>query len=63
MVLRASTFQHLLDLGPTENVYTNSPVSGLGRSQPGKILQEWARKVLEEQSPTAKFGSGAGDMV
>ena len=53
MVLRASLFEHLFEHGPTENVYTNTPVSGLGQSQQGKILQEWARKVLEEQSPNA----------
>ena len=54
VVLRASTFQHLFELGPTEEVYTNTPVSGLGQTQQGKMLQEWARKVLQEKNPKAE---------
>ena len=54
VVLRASTFQHLFELGPTEKVYTNTPLSGLGQTQQGKMLQEWARKVLQEKNPKAE---------
>ena len=54
VVLRASTFQHLFEVGPTEKIYTNTPVSGLGQTQQGKMLQEWARKVLQEKNPKAE---------
>ena len=51
LVLKASEFQHLFEEGPTEKVYANTPVSGLSQAQQGKILQEWARKVLQEKNP------------
>ena len=51
LVLKASEFQHLFEEGPTEKVYANTPVSGLSQAQQGKLLQEWARKVLQEKNP------------
>ena len=55
LLLKASQFQHLFEEGPTEKVYANTPVSGLSHVQQGKGLEEWARKVLLEQSPKAKI--------
>ena len=51
LVLKASEFQHLFEDGPTEKVYANTPVSGLSQAQQGKLLQEWARKVLQDKNP------------
>ena len=55
LVLKASQFQHLFEEGPTEKVYADTPVSGLGQAQQGKILQEWARKVLQEKNPETEI--------
>ena len=51
LVLKASQFQHLFEEGPTEKVYTNTPVAALGQTQQGKLLQEWAKTVLQEKYP------------
>ena len=55
LVLRASEFRHLFEEGPTERIYASTPMSGLGQAQQGKILQEWARKVLHQQNPLAQI--------
>ena len=46
-VLQAADFQHLFEEGPTEKVYTSTPLAGLGQAQQGKFCEEWARKVLQ----------------
>ena len=53
LVLRASEFQHLFDLGPTEKAYAGTPVSGLTQHEQGRLCQEWAKTVLQEKSPEA----------
>ena len=55
LLLKASEFQHLFEEGPTEKIYQGTPMSGLGQAQQGKILQEWARKVLEEKYPKTEI--------
>ena len=54
MVLKASEFQHLFEEGPTEKIYAGTPVSHLGQAQQGKVIEEWARKVLQEKNPKAE---------
>ena len=51
LVLKASEFQRLFEEGPTEKVYANTPVSGLGQAQQGKMAEAWVRKVLQEKNP------------
>ena len=55
LVLKATEFQHLFKEGPTEQVYAHTPVAGLGQTQQGKILQEWAKGVLQKQNPQAEI--------
>ena len=55
LLLKASEFRHLFELGPTEKIYAGTAVSGLGQAQQGKILQEWARKVLQEKNPKTEI--------
>ena len=55
LLLKASEFQHLFEEGPTEKIYQGTPMTGLGEAQQGKILQEWARKVLEEKYPETEI--------
>ena len=55
LVLKASEFQHLFEEGPTEKVYANTPLAGLGHNQQGRMCQEWAKKVLQEQNPEAEI--------
>ena len=51
LVLKASEFQHLFEDGPTEKVYTNTPLAGLGQAQQGMMVEAWVRKVLQEKNP------------
>ena len=55
LVLKATEFQHFFEEGPTEKVYANTPLAGLGQYQQGKILQEWAKGVLQKQNPHAEI--------
>ena len=55
LVLKATEFQHFFEEGPTEKVYANTPLAGLGQTQQGKILQEWAKGVLQKQNPQAEI--------
>ena len=55
LVLRASLFQHLFEIGPTEKAYAGTPVEDLSQAGQGKLLQEWARKVLEEKNPETEI--------
>ena len=55
LLLKASEFQHLFEEGPTEKIYQGTRISGLGQAQQGKILQEWARKVLEDKYPETEI--------
>ena len=55
LVLKASEFKHLFEEGPTEAIYNNTPVRALGQSQQGELLQEWARRVLQEKNPQFAF--------
>ena len=51
LVLKASEFQHLFQEGPREKIYAGTPISGLGETQQGKMVEEWARAVLQERNP------------
>ena len=51
LVLPASVFEHLFEEGPAELAYAGTPVSGLTQHEQGRICQEWARKLLQEQNP------------
>ena len=55
LILKASEFQHLFEEGPTEKVYANTPVSGLSQAQQGKMVEVWARKVLQKKNPETKI--------
>ena len=55
LILPASEFEHLFEEGPTELVYAGTPVSGLTQNEQGRICQEWAKKVLQEQNPEAEI--------
>ena len=55
LVLKATEFQHFFEEGPTEQVYANTPLAGLGQTQQGKIFQEWAKGVLQKQNPQAEI--------
>ena len=55
LLLKASEFQHLFQEGPTEAIYNNTPVRALGQQQQGELLQEWARRVLQEKNPQLAF--------
>ena len=55
LVLKATEFQHFFEEGPTEQVYANTPLAGLGQAQQGKIFQEWAKGVLQKQNPQAEI--------
>ena len=55
LVLKASEFQHLFEEGPTEKVYANTPLAGLGHNQQGRMCQEWARKMLQKKNPEAEI--------
>ena len=35
-------------------MYANTPLGGMGQAQQAKVLQEWARKVLQEKNPEAE---------
>ena len=59
LVLKAAEFQHFFEEGPTEQVYANTPLAGLGQTQQGKILQEWAKGVLQEQNPQSEISDPA----
>ena len=51
LLLKATEFQHFFEEGPTEQVYANTPVAGLGQYQQGKMVEEWAKGVLQKQNP------------
>ena len=55
LLLKASEFQHLFEEGPTEAIYSNTPARDLHQSRQGEVLQEWARRVLQEQNPKLAF--------
>ena len=55
LVLKATEIQHFFQEGPTEQVYANTPLAGLGQAQQGKILQEWAKGVLQKRNPQAEI--------
>ena len=55
LVLKATEFQHFFQEGPTEKVYANTPLAGLGQTQQGKIFQEWAKGLLQKQNPQAEI--------
>ena len=55
LVLKASAFGHLFEPGPTEAIYSNTPVRALGQQQQGELLQEWARRMLQEKNPRLAF--------
>ena len=55
LVLKASEFRHLFEEGPTEKIYAGTPLSGLGQTQQGMAVEEWARKVLQEKNPEAEI--------
>ena len=55
LVLKATEVQHFFEEGPTEQVYANTPLAGLGQTQQGKIFQEWAKGVLQKQNPQAEI--------
>ena len=55
LVLKASEFKHLFEEGPSEAIYNNTPVRALGQQRQGELLQEWARRVLQEKNPQFAF--------
>ena len=55
LVLPAAEFEHLFEEGPTELAYAGTPVSGLTQHEQGRLCQEWAKKVLQEQNPQAEM--------
>ena len=55
LVLKATEFQHFFEEGPTEKVYASTPLAGLGQNQQGKMVEEWAKGVLQKQNPHAEI--------
>ena len=55
LVLKATELQHFFEEGPTEQVYANTPIAGLGQTQQGKMVEEWAKGVLQKQNPHAEI--------
>ena len=55
LVLKATEFQYFFEEGPTEQVYANTPIAGLGQNQQGKMVEEWAKGVLQKQNPHAEI--------
>ena len=55
LVLKATEFQHFFEEGPTEQVYANTPIAGLGQYQQGKMVEEWAKGVLQKQNFQAEI--------
>ena len=51
LVLKTLEFQHLFEEGPTERAYAGTPMGDLSQPEQGKMMQEWARRVLEGQNP------------
>ena len=54
-MLSSSEFEQLFEEGPSELIYTGTPVSGLTPYAQGKLCQEWARKLLQEKNPTVEI--------
>ena len=55
LVPKASEFQHLFEEGPTENIYAGTPLKGMGQAQQGKMVEEWARRVLQAKNPQTEI--------
>ena len=49
--LRSSHFAHLLEDGPAEAIYASSPAAWMNQQDQGKLCQEWAKRMLQQQNP------------
>ena len=55
LVLKASEFQHLFEEGPTEIIYAGTPLKGMGQAQQGKVIEKWAREILQATNPETEI--------
>lgn len=51
LVFKSSQFAHLFEEGPTEAIYRGTPLYGLSQHALGKLAEEWAKRVLQEENP------------